>query len=136
MTHSKATLLSRLVIIGILVLLVPWKSEVAPTWKLRVIDQSGKPIPNLPVSQNWIDPNFHGWWLEEDFRTDENGFVSFPKRRAWRNVFLVLGSPVWNRLLFGKQTYVAMAFGWGNYSRGEVHYRSGKVIPTELVMYR
>ena len=137
MTDSKATLVRWLVIVSLLVSLVPWESEIAPSWRLRVIDESGTPIPDLAVTQNWKDPNFLFWWLEEDFRTDKDGFVSFPKRSAWRNVFLVVGSPIWNRALDGKQTYNAMAFGWGNYSRGGiVYYRSGEVIPTELVMYR
>ena len=136
MNKSNARLIGRLVIVGIIVLLIPWKSQIAPAWKLRVVDQSGTPIPGLAVSQNWIDPNFRGWWLEEDFRTDRDGFVTFPERRTWRNGLLVAGSPVWNRILFGKKSYDAMAFGWGNYSRGEVYYRNGQVAPTELVMHR
>ena len=136
MTHSKALSLNKLVIVGLLVLLVPWRSQIAPTWKLRVINQSGTPIPDLAVSQNWIDPNFSGWWLEEDFRTDQNGFVSFPERSTWRNALLVIGSSIWNQALFGKKSYDAMAFGWGNYSHGEVYYRSGLALPPELVMYR
>lgn len=136
MTDSKATLLSRLVIVGLIVLLVPWKSQITPAWKIRVIDQNGNPIPELAVSQNWIDPNFRGWWLEEDFRTDENGSVSFPERGAWGNVLLAIGSPIWNRVLFGKKSYDAMAFGWGSDSRGEVCYRSGQLLPEELVIHR
>ena len=136
MTNSNARLIGRLVIAGTLVLLIPWKSQIAPAWMLRVVDQNGIPIVGLTVSQNWIDPNFQGWWLEEDFRTDRDGIVTFPERRTWRNGFLVAASPVWNRMLFGKKSYDAMAFGWGIYSRGEVYYRNGQVAPTELVMQR
>ena len=136
MTHAKRKFISRLIIVGLFVLLVPWRSQIAPAWKIRAVDQSGDPIPGLAVSQNWIDPNFQGRWLEEDFKTDEKGFVSFPERSTWQNVFLKVGSPIWNRVLFGKKSYDAIAFGWGSYTRGEVYYRSGQVIPDRLVMYR
>jgi hypothetical protein len=136
MTDSKKTLIGRLMIVGLLALLVPWKTQIVPPWKVRVIDQSGIPIPGLAVSQNWIDPNFHGSWLEEDSRTDKNGFVSFPERRVWRNTLLMSGSSIWNRILFDQKKYDAMAFGWGDYSRGEVYYRSGQILPETLVMYR
>ena len=136
MTDSKKTLMARLIFLGVLVLLIPWKTQIAPAWKVRVVDQSGNAIPGLAVSQNWTDPNFHGWWLEEDFRTDENGVVSFPERSVWRNSLLAGGSSIWNRVLFEKNNYDAMAFGWGDYSHGEVYYRRGQVLPETLVMHR
>lgn len=136
MTASKKTLIGRLVVLGLLVLLVPWKSQIAPAWKVRVVDQGGHPIVGLAVSQNWTDPNFRGLWLEEDARTDENGFVDFPERSTWKNVFLKVGSPIWNRLLFGKKNYEAMVFGWGSYSQGAVYYHRGQTLPEKLVIYR
>jgi len=136
MTGSKRTLIATLIVSGVLVFLLPWKSQIVPAWKVRVVDQDGNPIAHLAVSQNWVDPNFQVLWLEEDLRTDENGFVGFPERSTWQNVFLKVGSPIWNRVLPGKQNYDAMVFGWGSYSHGEVYYQSGQVLPEKLVMYR
>lgn len=136
MRDSKKTLVGRLLIVGLFAVLVPWKTQIAPAWKIRVVDENGNSIPALAVSQNWTDPNFRGWWLEEDFRADEKGFVSFPERRAWRNILLMVGSPIWNRVLFGKKNYDAMAFGWRGHSHGEVYYHSGQILPEKLVMFR
>ena len=136
MKSANNVLISRIIIVVFLVLLIPWKSQIAPAWKITVVDENGNPIPALSVSQNWVDPNFEGWWLEEDFRTDENGLVDFPECGTWRNLLLKAASPIWNRVLFGKRNYDAMAFGWGSYTRGEAYYRSGQPTPKKLVMYR
>lgn len=136
MTGREKKLIASLLVVAPFVLFVPWKSQIVPAWKLRVVDESGTPISHLAVSQNWIDPDFEDLWLEQDYKTDENGFVTFPERGARRNLLLALNSSLWNRILYGKKRYDAMAFGWGDFARGEVYYRSGQAIPAELVMYR
>src|SRR5262245_31067596 len=101
MTHQKARLISILLIAGLLLVLLPWRVQIVPAWKLRVIDEQGKPIPSLAVSENWIDPNLTFLWLEEDFKTNEDGFVNFPERYTWQNILLKVAAPVWNRVLSG-----------------------------------
>ena len=135
MNRSRTVLIGWLTIGVLLILLIPWKSQIAPPWTIKVVDEGGRPVGNLAVSQNWIDPNFKMLWLEEDFRTDENGNVSFPERSTWRNVLLTTVSPIWNRPL-SDHGYDATVFGWGNYRRGQVWYRKGQALPDKLVMHR
>ncbi|HZH91511.1 MAG TPA: hypothetical protein VEX70_12945 [Pyrinomonadaceae bacterium] len=101
-----------------------------------MVDEQGRPIKNLAVSQNWVNPNFQMLWLEEDFRSDENGFITLPERKAWGNVLLRLISFMWNRTQGNKQNYDAMVFGWGNFSSGTIYYVKGKELPEKLIMRR
>ena len=119
-----------------IILLFPWKSQIAPSWRIQVVDEKGHPIRNLAVSQNWVNPNFQMLWLEEDFRSDENGFVTLPARSAWGNILLQLISLTCSRTLGDRQKYDAMVFGWGNYAGGAVYYVKGKELPEKLIMRR
>ena len=119
-----------------IILLFPWKSQISPSWKIQVVNEQGKTVKDLAVSQNWVDPNFQMLWLEEDFRSDENGFVSLPERSAWGNVLLRVISLIWSRTLGEKKDYDAMVFGWGDYSGGAVYYVRGKELPEKLIMRR
>ena len=138
MTRQKARFITIALIVGILVLLTPWRIQIVPAWKLRVIDENGKPISALTVSQTWVDPNCRFFWLEEDYRTDGNGLVNFPERYTWQNIFLRVAAPIWNRLYSPTlpDNYDATAFGWGDYAYGQVYYRRGQLLPETLVMYR
>jgi hypothetical protein len=119
-----------------IILLFPWKSQIAPSWRIQVVDEQGHPIKNLTVSQNWVNPNFQMIWLEEDFRSDENGFAILPERSAWGNVLLQLISHAWSRTLGNRQNYDAMVFGWGDYEGGAVYYVKGQELPDKLIMRR
>lgn len=119
-----------------IILLFPWKSRIVPSWRIQVVDEQGHPIKNLAVSQNWVNPNFQMLWLEEDFSSDENGFVTLPERSAWGNVLLQLFSLTWSRIHGERQNYDAMVFGWGDYTGGEVYYVKGQELPDKLIMRR
>jgi hypothetical protein len=58
MTRFNSVSISCIAVVALLVLLTPWQSQIAPAWKIRVVDETGNPIPRLAVSENWIDPNF------------------------------------------------------------------------------
>jgi len=119
-----------------IIMLFPWKSQIAPSWRIQVVDEQEHPIKNLAVSQNWVNPNLQMLWLEEDFRSDENGFVTLPERSAWGNVLLKIISLIWSQTLGNVQKYDAMVFGWGNYSGGAVYYVKGQEPPEKLIMRR
>lgn len=70
-----------------LILLYPFKTTVVPEWRIRIVDDSGKPVSNISVREQWrhhtIETNGHN----ESRTTDGEGNVSFP-RRAIRASFL------------------------------------------------
>lgn len=130
-----AHLVGALICVSI-ILLFPWRSQIAPSWKIQVVDEQGHPIKNLAVSQNWVNPNFRMLWFEEDFRSDEEGFITLPERSAWGNVLLRIISLIWSRTLGDRQYYDAVVFSWGNYSGGAAYYVRGKEPPKKLIMRR
>jgi hypothetical protein len=115
-------------------MLVPWKSNISPAWRLKVVDEAGTPIKRLCVTENWVDPTFKFFDLEQDFWTDNDGYVNFPERNTWRNGLMVLATPFLDWAVHNKKDYDAVAFGWGRYQGGTVQYNRGAPLPAELVM--
>ena|SRR5208282_100079 len=58
----------------------PYEAGGVPQWKLRVVDQEGRPVVGAQVQQEWLDPYYEGQTLMESRNTDADGWVLFPKR--------------------------------------------------------
>ena len=52
---SNSRRVSFLITIVVLVVfaLVPFETTVAPEWKIRVVDESAKPVAGVPISEVW-----------------------------------------------------------------------------------
>ena len=71
----------------------PFQSTVVPEWKIRIVDETGKPVPNVVVREQWRDHSveFHGH--NEERITDSEGYVFFPRRTVRAPLmFRVVGS--------------------------------------------
>ena len=62
------------------IVLYPFKVKVVPVWTIQVVDKSGRPVPNMPVGQDWRHYSFEQERHWEESITDENGYVTFPER--------------------------------------------------------
>jgi hypothetical protein len=62
------------------VLLYPYNAGNIPEWKLRIVDQTGKPVVGAQVEQEWLDPIREGQTMVESRNSDADGWVLFPKR--------------------------------------------------------
>ena len=60
--------------------LYPWQSMVVPEWKVRIVDQKGVPLANTGVREVWQDYSSETRSHQQDLVTDNDGYVSFPKR--------------------------------------------------------
>ncbi|HEV2826445.1 MAG TPA: hypothetical protein VGW76_02495 [Pyrinomonadaceae bacterium] len=94
---EKKWLKTGVVIAALLVvfLVYPFDTTVVPEWKLRVVDETGKPIPNVVVREQWRNHavEFHGH--NEDRTTNNEGYISFPRRTVRAPIlFRVLGRAV------------------------------------------
>lgn len=72
-----------------LVLFYPYIAESIPEWRVRIVDQTGKPIVGAQVEEEWFDPVDEGPAMLESRNTGLDGWVLFPKR------------PIHNRLANG-----------------------------------
>jgi hypothetical protein len=61
----------------------PYQSTTSPQWLIQVVDESGKPVPNLQINEEW---SYFGIdmapWLDNR-QTDFQGRASFPRRVIW-----------------------------------------------------
>ena len=38
------------------IILFPYEAEIVPAWRIKVVDETGQPLKDLAVSQNWRIP--------------------------------------------------------------------------------
>ena len=50
---------------------------------MKVVDNEGKPVPNLEIKQGWRYIGFESQNHEESSVSDSSGDVKFSKRRIW-----------------------------------------------------
>ena len=73
----------------------PFDTTVVPEWKIRIVDETSKPVPNIVVREQWRNHSveFHGH--NEDRMTNSEGSVSFPRRTVRASlIFRVVGRAV------------------------------------------
>ncbi len=68
-----------LILAFILVLLIPFPTTIVPELKIRAVDENGNHLTSATFRQNWDHDSYdvHG---VEFRKSDENGYVIFPKR--------------------------------------------------------
>ncbi len=70
-----------LLLLVLLVFLVfPFKTTIVPTWTLRVVDESGTPVPGINVTEHWQHYLLESSGHEDLRQTEADGRVSFPDR--------------------------------------------------------
>lgn len=73
------------IVLGVLVVIAvvlwwPYETTGIPEWRVQVMDRAGKPLPNVQVNQEWLDPIEDGIVSAGTGYTDANGVAVFPKR--------------------------------------------------------
>jgi hypothetical protein len=120
-------------------MLWPFESTVVPAWKIRVVDETGKPYTGMAVSQAWkhysleLDDseNMESRW------TDGSGYVEFPARtiklsllsRAFRIALTKVKT-----LFHGSTGISADVAATGPQGYKAVKYTQGKPPPEQLVL--
>lgn len=123
------------VVIGI----YPYESTVVPAWRFKVIDESGQPYVEEPVTQSWkhdtydLEPGGH----YETRHTDRDGYVFFPERTIrislLKRVFLTMYGAVMAVLAHGSlgiESSVMITGEWIKY------YKPGEPLPEQIIIPR
>ena len=79
---------------AILLLFMPFPTQMVPKWKLLVVDEQGQPLANVKVEQSWEHYSFIGVKGFDERRSDENGYVMFPQRLLWAGLISRIVSPI------------------------------------------
>lgn len=120
-----------------LVLFVPFETTVAPEWKIRVVDESGKPVPAVPISEVW-NHNVITEGGEETIVSNSEGYVTFPRRSIKANLtkravrkFLNVMNP---HGASGPTAYILVLRPYQ--SEDPPYYEPGKSLATQVIVRR
>ncbi len=144
-TPKKRQTWLRTLLVGLIgagmVSLYPSRSTVCPAWTIQVVDTAGNPLRGAFVRQVWKDYSVESASHEQDARTDENGYVSFPERTvksSWlARTFGVISQTVslGVHASYGPSAQV-LAYGLpvsGKRLEGSATYQAGKPLAEKLV---
>lgn len=119
----------------------PVESTVVPAWKIRVVDEAGRPYAGMSVSQAWkhYSLELEGGENMESRWTDGDGYVEFPERtlrmsllsRAFRLAFTKVKT-----LFHGSTGISADVAATGPQGYKSVEYVPSKSPPEQLVLPR
>lgn len=121
--------------------LIPFKSTVVPSWRVRVIDLNGSPCFKQSVSGDWGHYSFSNQSSGEYRKTDINGYVEFPERTMRKNLIQRIMNPLWAHLMViahgsvGIHAYVYTSGMVGTGVFG-LKYKPGKPMPDKIVVER
>ncbi len=91
-----------ILIVGLLLSFIPVPTVIVPEWKVRVVDENGKPYKKQIVRQicyNYtlgVSPCDSKDSLK---KTDNNGYVSFPERKIWMSFSMRIIRSFFNYLM-------------------------------------
>ncbi|HET6979058.1 MAG TPA: hypothetical protein VFI24_22180 [Pyrinomonadaceae bacterium] len=120
-------------------LVFPYKSTVVPAWKLRIVDEKGKPYANIPATQAWKHNTLeiNGIQNRDTRSTNPDGYVEFPERTIRAGVLMRIFLTILSALMtlahggFGVKAYIHAS---GPQGYAEVNYESGKPVPNQLIL--
>ena len=130
------------ILIGVVILLIPFPTTVVPTWKLRVIDLKGNPCANKQVNEGW---GHYSLELSEtggsEYRfTDDDGYVEFPERTITANLIWRIIAPVLAFLqaivAHGSMGISGYVFSTGMKDGPFLNYKPGKPLPNQIIVDR
>ena|SRR6266550_3106917 len=121
----------------IVVALYPWETTVAPEWRVRIVDQSGAPLRNTGVREVWRHYSIESQGHEEDLMTDQEGYVTFPKRTIRALLAVRIIKPIINALNPHHSSgpgasVIVLAPDYDTWSNND--YTPGQPLPNEVVV--
>ena len=72
--------LTVLLLLLTVLLLFPFKTTIVPAWTLRVVDESGRAVRGIKVTEHWQHYLLESSGHEEVRQAGDDGRVSFPER--------------------------------------------------------
>lgn len=121
----------RLALLGLLALLCPWPTRVAPEWELQALGPDGEPVPYLLARQVWWDATAMNDLLERTKSTGSDGKVHFKSRWAWGST----AERAWRLARLGEYcdlTFARVMLWDEGYTTGVARYSMGEPLPRQV----
>lgn len=105
-----------LLILLVILSFIPFPTVLSPEWKIRVVNEKNQPFVNVELKLTCNDYDTRTELCSERQKTDENGYVVFPKKLFWESLMFRTISRVGGFLLdiisaghysYGKKVYVS-----------------------------
>jgi hypothetical protein len=90
-----------LVLLGMVLFIYPFKNGEVPEQHVLVVTEDWRPVEGALVRQSWKNYSLESEGHEEDFRTDNHGRVTLPKRTMRASILRRILHPIWNVLTQG-----------------------------------
>jgi hypothetical protein len=74
--------------------LIPIRTVTVPPWRLRFVDELGRPFSSLPVGETWRNYSIEVTDHHADGLTNTDGYVEFPEHTLWAPLLLRIVGPV------------------------------------------
>jgi hypothetical protein len=127
----------------VITLLYPFKTTVVPEWRIRIVDEAGNPMPMIAVREVWKHYTIESDSHQGDSLTDNEGYVTFPKRTVRGSLLIRLGIPLLNLLnvhaSFGPRAYLVVLRGSSlpdSFVLVKDVYTPGQPLPTQVIVKR
>jgi len=105
----------------LLILFYPFEQTVVPAAHIQVVDGAGRLGPNLFAKQEWFDVTVEESQHVDYSRSDENGYVTFPRRSVRAPLALRIVNTVWRIGTQGHHASIGSSAAITVYGQGEPH---------------
>jgi hypothetical protein len=137
----KSVLVGTILAVMLVLLLYPFESTVVPEWRARVVDEAGKPLTGVIVSEHWQPYSIETECHEAETHSDDNGYVVFPRIAIRASIFLRAVGPVRSILATGVHAsfwisaYLIVSTGYEHITEND-YYRPSQPPPQTVVIRR
>ena len=125
------------------ILLYPFETTVVPEWKTRIVDEAGTPMRMTGVREVWRHYTIESAGHEEDSITDNDGYVTFPKRTVRGSLLVRIGKRLLNvfnaHATVGPHAYLVVLKGPSlpdSFVTINDIYTAGQPVPTQVILKR
>jgi len=123
------------------VLVYPFQTTVVPAWNLQVVDEQGRKVSGINVTQHWQHHSLESAGQEELQKTGEQGEVTFPARKIRASLLTRAFAPTLKLLRNGgsaKLGAYASVVVWGSKDNetNVAVYNVGEPPPPQIVAAR
>jgi hypothetical protein len=134
-----------LALLGVIamILLYPFETTVVPEWKTRIVDEVGNPMRMTGVREVWRHYTIESTSHEEDSITDNDGYVTFPRRMVRGSLLGRVGKRLLNvfnvHATFGPHAYLVVLHGPSlpdSFVTINDTYTAGQPLPTQVILKR
>jgi hypothetical protein len=115
-------------------------TEISPAFKLQVVDENDKPLPDVVVKQLWEHQGLESNSHREKFITDTQGFIDVPRRTITKDIVTRSVWFIWRIMWFWNprvewDSYMYISVQHSKYGKASFMYNQYEgEIPKKLVL--